>query len=475
MVAGQRRDRRRQERRKGRRAAQRSVTGEEQEEDLDEYDYDDEWINDDDDEGEGGGGEGGQEGGMEEAIRQSLLDLDRMGNSPAEPIAVDDLEDETAKQSRKHRKRIARYGLKLTTRARTTAHAPDTHAPVSVNREEIEISDDEDSSLSRPQKEGRKGNEIYVEEDTSQGDEAGGDGDDELAQAISLSLNTASSTAVGSRPRRGTNERTSGETGGIETRLRSKRQSRQEREQREKELREEEERTRRELLREEQNREFQESLMRDQVIEMAKAQEEQRAREEEAKAREDEERKRAEEEARERNRELMYAELKQRFDEKDKQQQQHGAGEGREVALVLRMANGERLPQRIFYPDELLEEVRQYAILKLLERDRYTTSPHLTLLPFARDAEVLTDLVIFFFFFFTCAGRPSSTSCSCATSRGECCPTSRARSPSAGSNSAPCSASPTPSSSRPRPPPERSFLSLSSTCISVMISRKDQP
>ncbi|ELR11105.1 uncharacterized protein ACA1_351330 [Acanthamoeba castellanii str. Neff] len=66
----------------------------------------------------------------------------------------------------------------------------------------------------------------------------------------------------------------------------------------------------------------------------------------------------------------MYAELKHQFDTKDQQQQTRSAAGRREVALVLRMANGERLPQRIFYADELLDEVRQYATLQLLERDR---------------------------------------------------------------------------------------------------------
>jgi hypothetical protein len=314
--------------------------------------------------------------------------------------------------------------------------------------DEIVISDEEEPAQSRRQKEGRKGSEIVVD-DAKQYADDDEEEEDELKRAINLSLNTSSlsssstTTATNGRPRRGTNERGGGgESGGIETRLRSRKQSRREREQREKELREEEERARRELLREEQNREFQESLMRDQVIEEAKAAEERRAREAEEHARADEERQRREAETRERDRERMYAELKHRFDTKDQQQQQTTSPAGRrEVALVLRMANGERLPQRIFYADELLDEVRQYATLQLLERDRYsdTRTAHAWRVSNTR---VIPDVFL--------PGRPNSTLCLCATSPDACCTTSRARSLTAGSTSAPSSASPMPTSpSRP--------------------------
>jgi hypothetical protein len=85
-----------------------------EEEEYDDYDYDDDWI---DDSGVVGGIQGGAgpEANMDEAIRLSLLELDRKGRSASQPIAVDDLDlaEEIAKQSRKYRKRLARCILCL--------------------------------------------------------------------------------------------------------------------------------------------------------------------------------------------------------------------------------------------------------------------------------------------------------------------------------------------------------------------------
>lgn len=97
MVAGQRRDRRRHARRREYRARAH------EDEDEDEYIDTDNGLN-----GEWDDADVDPSPGVQEAIRQSLLET--KGGDAADPIEVDDL-GEVEKKTRKYRKRIVRSFL----------------------------------------------------------------------------------------------------------------------------------------------------------------------------------------------------------------------------------------------------------------------------------------------------------------------------------------------------------------------------
>lgn len=220
-----------------------------------------------------------------------------------------------------------------------------------LGREEIIISDDEDG---RRPKEGRLSPAVRSKYDDE-------DEDEQLRKAISLSLRPGD-TVVG-RSQRDDQRVAMGEGS-----LRTRRQTRRELQEREKKRRaaEREDQRQREALRAEQNREFQESLLRDQVLERQREDEERLAKQASEMLEREAERKRREEEEKERDRNSLYEELKNKFERQDKQTDSSRP----EVALVLRMADGERI-QHSFLADEPLEDVRQYATMKLLEKDRY--------------------------------------------------------------------------------------------------------
>jgi len=111
-------------------------------------------------------------------------------------------------------------------------------------------------------------------------------------------------------------------------------------------------------LRQEQNREFEEGLIRDQIRELqqqklmsaSKAEEEARQKEIERKQKQE-------------DRNSLFNQLKAKFGN------EVADNERSRALLLLRMPNGERL-QRSFFVDVPLEEVQQWAIMKLLEKNR---------------------------------------------------------------------------------------------------------
>lgn len=217
------------------------------------------------------------------------------------------------------------------------------------------VSDDEVDG--RSSKEGRKKREILISDDAvdyeSQEEE-------QLRLAINLSLQQQgerTATGVRSRRKRAGRDKQNDSAGGLRTRRQARREQQERGRKRDEEEREE--RRQRETLLREQNREFEEGLIQDQVLEMQR-----RAEQERALAAEEQEKKLEYEKEKDRNR--LYEELKCKFEH-----QQASSGDGRrEIALMLRLPDGERLP-RSFYADDLLEEVRQFTIMKLLEKDRY--------------------------------------------------------------------------------------------------------